>query len=148
MPPLPAWVADYIGIPYRALGRARDGLDCWGLVRLVYAEQKGIALPAYDGRGFSGGRGTATRASVADTAALVAEAQRTSWREVPRASAAVLDVVLLRVHGQPIHVGVVVAPGAMLHSLAGHDSAVERLDGMAWANRLMGFWRWSPTTPP
>lgn len=145
---LPEWVADYVGIPYRALGRARDGLDCWGLVRLVYAERMGIALPAYDGRGFCRGSGPTTRASVADVAALVADAKRASWCEVPATSASAPDVVLLRVHGQPIHVGVLVAPGAMLHSLAGHDSAVERLDGLAWSNRLMGFWRWTPQPAP
>lgn len=138
MPDIPPWVAAYVGIPYRALGRDEEGVDCWGLVRLIYAGRLGVGLPAYDGRGFSG------RASVSDVAALVESAKRTCWHEVPEADAAVPDVVLLRVRGQPIHVGVLVAPKVMLHSLAGHDSAVERLDGLLWSNRIMGFWRWAP----
>jgi cell wall-associated NlpC family hydrolase len=133
---LPDWVADYVGIPYRTLGRGRGGADCWGLVRLVYADRLGIALPAYDGRGFSG------RTSVADVASLVAGA-REAWREMPEAQAAPIDLVLLRVHGQPVHVGVLVAPGIMLHSLAGHDSAVERLDNLVWSRRVIGYGRWT-----
>ena len=137
MPHIPDWVADYVGIPYRMLGRSRDGADCWGLVRLVYADRLGVDLPAYDGRGFSG------RASVADVVSLVADA-RDAWHEVSEDDAAPLDLVLLRVHGQPVHVGVLVAPGIMLHSLAGHDSAVERLDSLAWARRIIGYGRWTP----
>jgi cell wall-associated NlpC family hydrolase len=137
MPEIPDWVADYVGIPYRALGRGRDGADCWGLVRLIYAGRLGVDLPAYDGRGFCG------RASVADVASLVAEA-RGAWREIQGKDAMPPDVVLLRVHGQPIHVGVLVAPNLMLHSLAGHDSAVERLDGPMWSRRIIGYGRWSP----
>jgi cell wall-associated NlpC family hydrolase len=28
---IPAWAADYVGIPFREHGRSRDGADCWGL---------------------------------------------------------------------------------------------------------------------
>lgn len=35
----------YINIPYKHLGRSFDGVDCWGLIWLMYKEEKNIILP-------------------------------------------------------------------------------------------------------
>lgn len=40
-----AWVNDYVGIPYAVGGRDRNGLDCWGLLCVVFREQRGVELP-------------------------------------------------------------------------------------------------------
>src|SRR5262249_15997138 len=44
---VPEWIAGYVGLPFRSLGRDRDGLDCWGLVHLVYREVFRLEVPAY-----------------------------------------------------------------------------------------------------
>ena len=44
---IPRWVGYYLNIPYESGGRTRAGIDTWGLIRLVWAEQLGCALPSY-----------------------------------------------------------------------------------------------------
>lgn len=40
-----SWAQKYIGIPYRQCGRSLAGIDCYGLVWLVYRDVLGIELP-------------------------------------------------------------------------------------------------------
>lgn len=120
---------DYLGIPYVPHGHTHAGVDCWGLVRLVYAERYGIELP------------TPERYDPLDGAAvagLVAGPMRDEWRltEAPQVG----DVVLLRVMGYPSHIGLLCAPGAMLHAREGHAVCVERLDTGAWKHRLVAYY--------
>ncbi len=43
------WVINYFGIPYVDGGRDEKGVDCWGLVRLIYQKEFKIELPSYPG---------------------------------------------------------------------------------------------------
>jgi cell wall-associated NlpC family hydrolase len=137
MATLPDWVERYIGIPYVEAGRdpvADGGLDCWGLLVLIWREQYGVDLPAYDGPHWAKG---ANRAAIA--AAIRAEQER--YTDVAAGAEREGDGILLRLLGQPLHVGLVVAPGWMIHT---HETAavcIESYRGMAWARRVMGFRR-------
>ncbi len=123
------WASLYVGIPYED-----RGVNCWGLVRRVYAEQFGIALPGYDQPG------TDTMAvreiMAAERARIEAEAEWT-----PADPPSVGDVALFRRGTLPAHVGVLVAPSVMLHSQTGIGSALEDFTGPAWAPRLLGIFR-------
>jgi len=47
------WADRYLGIRYVAGGATREGLDCWGLVALVYSEQLGRDVAPHDISPFS-----------------------------------------------------------------------------------------------
>jgi cell wall-associated NlpC family hydrolase len=128
----PTWCANYIGLPFKSLGRTRAGLDCWGMVYLVYHEvfqrdvpRYGEYVDAYD---------------IEEVSALIRGEIVTRWCEV--SSEQLGDVVLLRVRGQPCHVGVVVARGKFLHSFEGTLSCIERYECPKWARRVEGFFQY------
>lgn len=130
-----AWSDEYTGIPFRADGRTRDGLDCWGLVVTVYRERLGIALPE-----FPGAYPDESQESLRH-AAGVARAERERWRRVDAPAEG--DVVLLRLQGLPCHVGVVISKTEMLHVMAGIESCVEKFTGPQWRNRIEGYYRYA-----
>lgn len=95
--------SDLVGIPYRAGGRDRSGCDCWGLVRLWFAE-RGIDLPSYDGPTIPSGH----------PALAAARAGASAWRRVdaPRVG----DLGLWTRPRRELHAGVMAAPGMVLHN--------------------------------
>ena len=129
---IPAWVETYIGLPFKEHGRTRDGVDCWGLVRLVLADRFDIRLPAYV-------TGYASTEDAADIAGLI-RGEMGPWVETPEARPG--DAVLMRLRAQPCHVGLVVARGWMLHVEDGIDSCLERYDGARWSRRVVGVFRY------
>lgn len=129
----------YAGIPYVDGGRAADGADCWGLVRLVYAAEAGIALPAHS---------EISSKDLRAIARAIGDEQRGEvWRridhgDVPRP----LDLAVMTAPGGkvPIHLGVygiVDDEGRILHSEIETAAAWTRLRHPALSGRLLGFWR-------
>ena len=126
----PAWAAEYLKLPFLPRGRDRSGVDCYGLVRLVFQEQRGIVLPSYaDGY-----------ASVEDTAEIMTlcrgEIAR-RWHAVPLADASLFDVIVFRIKGDPIHVGLVLDAEYFLHTMKGIWSVLERWQSLAWRHRIV-----------
>lgn len=139
------WTRDYVGLPYRDLGRDRAGCDCWGLVRMVWAEQAGVEVPMYGTVHGGGGAGGGVEPAVrqATSGAL--------WNPVQRGVERCFDAVLMRgawrdaegaLHAGLIHVGIVVAPGVVLHIEQGIDAALGfyRTD-IRLSRRVDSFWR-------
>ena len=48
----------------------------------------------------------------------------------------------MKILGMPIHTGIIIKPGYMLHSLPGHDSVIENYNLPKWKKRVEGFYRW------
>jgi len=127
------WVIPYIGIPYKSKGGGFDGCDCWGLMRLVYQEQKGIILPDFSG--------------LYDDANDAAQAASTIVSGIPSfvksETPAVFDIIILRIMGWDCHCGLYLGEGKMLHSMQGHAAAIEDIDSHKWKDRIGGFFGWA-----
>lgn len=128
---LAAWGADYVGIPYADKGRTRAGLDCWGLVRLVYREVFHAELPDYgeryrDGEDWSA-IGTAVRLGLQE-----------GWQRTqqPREG----DLLILSIAQRPWHCGVMLSSTRFLHAAPGDAVVCERLDTPRWARRIEGIY--------
>ncbi len=131
--PVPIWAGRYIGLPFRDHGRDRTGLDCWGLVRLVMGEQFNVALPSLSQE--------YEHTLALDDISGVIQRQIPAWKTIPAGREKCGDVIILRLHGQPLHVGLVLGDRQMLHVEARIDSAIERYDSARWRNRIFGFYR-------
>lgn len=127
---LPPWTSLYVGIPYDP-----HGVNCWGLVCLVYRQQFGISLPTYADGPDAIDVLAVREAMQRERASMEAD----DWRSVAVPTPG--DVALFRRGRLPAHVGIVVAPGQMLHTMVGMDAALARLDSAEWAPRLLGFFR-------
>jgi cell wall-associated NlpC family hydrolase len=138
MQDFPAWVSQYIGLPFKEGGRDRGGLDCYGLLRLVINEQFGGSVPLYQGIAYRPGEDRNLLAHLMDE-------RLRHWEPIPQGLEQPGDGMLLRVMGRPIHVGIVVAPGWMIHIEKDSDSIAERFGPESrWKQRLLGFYRHAP----
>ena len=127
------WVIPYIGIPYGSKGEDRSCVDCWGLMRLIYQEQKGVTLPD-----FSGLYDDSNNAEQA-AATIVSGIPSFTKSETPE----VFDIIILRIMGWDCHCGLYLGEGRMIHSLEGHSAAIEDIDSHKWKDRIEGFYRWA-----
>lgn len=138
------WTNDFIGIPFKALGRDRAGADCWGLARIIYQERRGIILPMLDGY-----EHIRDRRRMSD----IIEQEAKSWTPIAKDAKAekTYDIAVFLMVGEPMHVGIVVRPGTMIHCHEGAGVSVEDYSGpdpqaRKWSNRLEGFYRYAEGT--
>lgn len=135
-----SWASDYVGLPFKDRGRDRHGVDCWGLVRLVYAERLSIALPDFAEIRARDWRKVAR--AIADAA------DSDEWLPVMRGAEKEFDVVVMRGHSDGAralsvrdHVGVVAPGGCLLHIEEGTDAVVPKLNSPTVKDRIAGIYR-------
>lgn len=134
--PIPIWAGHYIGLPFSDHGRTRKGVDCWGLVRLILSEQFSIALPSLI-------HDYARTTDIKGISQLVTR-ELLKWKQIGQDDARLGDIVILRLHGEPVHVGLVLGHGRMLHVERGINAAIDRYDGSRWQALIHGFYRYQP----
>ena len=132
---IPAWAGEYVGIPWTPRGRSTDGTDCWGLCWLVLRERGDIDLDPFD-------------ADPDDAAALFGEQKALpAWRQIKPGFERRFDLALMSIpccdgkRWDDAHIGIVIAPGHLLHVLAGTDSVCAPYRGKRLGRRITEFWR-------
>jgi hypothetical protein len=125
------WWNDYISLKYLKKGRDKDGIDCWGLVKLIYKEQYNIELPS-----FAEEYEAEQQTKIEQLIALGKE----GWEKIETPT--IGDVALLRVNGLFMHVGVVVSPNQFIHVSEHTNTTIERFDTGIWKHRVEGFYRY------
>lgn len=110
-------------------GRDRAGCDCWGLARLVYAEQLGITLPDY----VSAYPSADEHAEVARL--IDGEVLAEGW--IPEATPRPFDLIVFRLGRWGSHIGIAERAGLMLH-MEGEDTCkIARLADARWSRRMV-----------
>lgn len=132
---LPDWAKNYVGIPFKENGRDRDGCDCWGLLTMIWQQEFGKPLPEYTGHRWKP-HGSAKEIGP-DVSDYVSQ-----FTLIKPEQAVMGDGVLIRMRGHPLHVGLVLEPGWMIHSHEEADSCIEDYRRPTWERRILGFYRY------
>lgn len=127
------WWSRYVGMPFVDGGRGEGGLDCWGLVRSVYAEQLGVDLPAY---------GEISAADLVRISRQMEAGKDDGWVEPDEPTD--MDVVLMRSArstGRVVHVGLVVGRSSVLHTERATGCVLVPMRHVSVSGRIVGFRR-------
>lgn len=131
-----SWANDYVGIPFKWLGYDRDGCSCWGLVRMVAKEQFNLDLPKYDE--------IEARAQKGEGSPNPYFCQGYS---IPLKAAKGGDLLhmwaLYKSRKLPLHVGMVVEPGKVLHIEEGCGSVIVDYRKQPMNRRVIGAYRFA-----
>lgn len=137
-----AWVEPFIGAPYSDDGKKPGTFNCWTLHCAALKAGFGITCADYEGPVWTGREGAQAMAQAAEAFAaqfdlIVTGAEWRGGNRIERPG----DSILMRVSGVPVHVGLVIAPGHMLHTNKGIDACIERYGSTLWAKRIEAFYR-------
>lgn len=124
----------FVGLPYLDKGRSVEGVDCYGLLCLVYHQTLDIELASHVDR-------SVTSADRKAIAALIAD-ELDGWVAIAEGHERAFDAVLIRVGRDVMHVGMVVCPGKLLHVESGETSRIEPYRTGKLRHRLAGFYRY------
>lgn len=124
-------LSKYLGVPFKHEGRSLDGLDCYGLLVMVYRDM-GIELVDMEHYDSDWSRRGSN---------FFIENYHLQWEQVitPR----LFDVVLFKdCKGLANHLGIVLTRYRFIHSLIHAGTAVNNLNDRNWMPRVQGFYRY------
>jgi len=126
------WQNKYIGIPFLDKGRDTSGIDCWGLVRLVYKQEYNIDLPNFS---------TDYEAEDSERMRDLLAQYKEGWEKIDAPTEGC--IVLFNILGIESHMGIAISTTHFLHARDRYDSAIESFESVSWRNRITGFYKYS-----
>lgn len=128
------WLDKYVGVPFKSQGRSFKGVDCWGLVWILYQNELNVTLPIY---------GEISAKDLKRVAKNISEGcAHETWRPVDQPC--LFDVLVMHFYGTKRigHVGIFVGGNRVLHTERSFDSVVVPLDHMTIRHRIVGYRRY------
>ena len=126
------WHNKYVGIPFLDKGRDTNGIDCWGLARLVYKQEYSIDLPSFS---------TDYEADDTERMKDLLAQYKEGWEKIDTPTEGC--IVLFNILGVESHMGIAISSTHFLHARDRYDSAIESFDSVGWKNRITGFYKYS-----
>ena len=138
-----AWANKYVGVEFAQRGRdLKTGVDCWGLVYNVLRDEFNIQVPSGDN--------LYEHTEDLENISKEIKADLPGWQQVAKGNGSHAldgdlpqegDLVLFSIHGEPVHIGIVINAHEMLHCSKGAGTVVESFLGSMWCKRVIGVYR-------
>jgi len=131
----------YVGLPYKHLGRDRKGVDCYGLIILIYKEKFGIELPNAEGYEFGEDACNYLPAFYKEGQYKHVADFHKLWTPVEQVEK--YDVILFNVYGEveaPTHSGLYLGEGKFIHCMHKLPVTINRLE-KHWLNMQHSIYR-------
>ncbi len=124
-------ISKYLGVPFKHQGRSLEGLDCYGLLILVYRD---LGIDLFDLERYEQDWSQNGADHFIDNYHL-------QWEPVDKSRS--FDVVLFKdCKGLVNHAGIVLSKGRFIHSCFNAGTVINRLSDRQWNRQIHGFYRY------
>lgn len=127
------WTQKYVGIPFVSGGRTEKGCDCYGLIRLILANEYSIQLPSLMIDGYHALDANETRPLFEKYVPVICASKISCPEEK--------SVCLIRTTGGLLtHVGIYAGDGFIIHSRNKTGAVCERMNSPFLTGRIEGWY--------
>ena len=131
----------YIGIPFKHRGRDFNGIDCFGLLCLIFKEERNIIIPdfldvIYERNWYKEGQNHILN--------NIGTVDGTFWDVIKKKPYKMYDGLLFFLTSKNIanHIGIYINDNKFIHVAERFETTIDRLDDPFWQSKLYGVMRY------